>query len=222
MENETLIIIAFAAAALAYIVYTKRQEAKRSDAPPPRSFDDLAKSPPPGLLRLCDDPRFSSDAMCIEALNARNAKLLGFGGHAPIGLSKDNPAVLKQDLKSVNHRVNHGATYEADKPFSDDWSPLRDTAGAGDCDSFATEKYLILRDGGVPASRMAVVALKIQSKAGRPEWGHAVLLVRMNGRIYALDNRSDDVVDVDNVRQLKRYTYIPEYLRLGFDGHIPT
>jgi predicted transglutaminase-like cysteine proteinase len=90
-------------------------------------------------------------------------------------------------LLSINRLVN-SAAYVTDLELwgkTDYWAtPAELFKRGGDCEDFATAKFLLLRDAGVSSSRMFVLVL-------RPSLGeaaHAVLVVRTEDGAMVLDN----------------------------------
>lgn len=94
---------------------------------------------------------------------------------------------LPDRLLRINQAVN-SATYAADielwgKP--DYWAtPAELFKRGGDCEDFAAAKFLMLRDAGVPSSRMFVLVLR----AAPGEAAHAVLVVKTEDGPMVLDN----------------------------------
>jgi predicted transglutaminase-like cysteine proteinase len=85
-------------------------------------------------------------------------------------------------LGRVNEAVNH-IRYVSDP--ADRWqTPVEFQRGGGDCEDYAIAKYLLLREHGVPASAMRIVALYPAGGAA----AHAVLVVDGANGPTVLDN----------------------------------
>jgi len=105
----------------------------------------------------------------------------------------------RDQLEAVNWYVNR-ARYVTDSRnygVADHWA----TAGelfdrGGDCEDYVIVKYASLRALGVPAEDMRVVVV-IDT---RRRLGHAVLVVRVDGRDHVLDNQSPRVERADAVQ----------------------
>lgn len=95
-------------------------------------------------------------------------------------------------LDAVNRWVNRF-------PYVSDWqnwgvadyweSPAELIARGGQCEDYAMVKYLALRALGFADSSLRIVAVRDGAE------DHAVLVVRLRGRLYLLDNLERDVVD---------------------------
>lgn len=95
-------------------------------------------------------------------------------------------------LDAVNRWVNHF-------PYVSDWqnwgvadyweSPAELIARGGQCEDYAMVKYLALRALGFDDAALRIVAVRDGGE------DHAVLVVRLRGRLYLLDNLAPTVVD---------------------------
>lgn len=94
---------------------------------------------------------------------------------------------LKEKLQQVNTLFNQWQ-YKKDIAVwgvEDYWAtPAEFMKKSGDCEDYAIVKYYALRDLGVPAEQLRVVALTDTLY----DIGHAVLVVYMDGDAYVLDN----------------------------------
>ena len=109
-----------------------------------------------------------------------------------------------RDLEDINRKVNR---YPFENETIDNWERISIT-GKGDCDSFAMEKYMLLREAGFPVEDMCIASCHVETG----EY-HAVLLCRLVERVYVLDNRSKWVKTLAATRNGGYdYDYIPEYL----------
>lgn len=84
-----------------------------------------------------------------------------------------------EDIERINSEINK-LPYLSE--LTDDWRPI-DIFG-GDCDSYATRKYLELHKAGLPLADMRLATCKTEKNSD-----HCVLLVDYDGDTYVLDNR---------------------------------
>ncbi len=91
-------------------------------------------------------------------------------------------------LAAVNSRMNKLIAYRDDIMafgVADHWaSPAESLTGEGDCEDYAILKYLSLRELGVSDRKMRIVVVKDMRRG----IGHAVLSVRLDGKLYILDS----------------------------------
>lgn len=113
------------------------------------------------------------------------ARTLGSG--ATIAAKAKGMSGLEQ-LQFVNRIVNAAITYRRDA--GDSWASASQSFGSatGDCEDYAIAKMQVLRSSGVPASDLFMV---IGSLANRGD--HAMLVVRLGGSYFVLDNLSDQI-----------------------------
>lgn len=101
-------------------------------------------------------------------------------------------ASAAEKLDAVNHWVNR-LPYVTDREnwgVADYWeSPAEMIARGGQCEDYALVKYIALRALGFPSSAMRIVAVRDGFE------DHAVLVVRLDGRIYLMDNLERTVVE---------------------------
>jgi predicted transglutaminase-like cysteine proteinase len=99
-------------------------------------------------------------------------------------------------LSSVNAWANARIRFVEDKQLfgaADHWAGARTTLklGAGDCEDIAITKLQLLAAMGVPRSDMYLtIARDLARRAD-----HAVLVVRLDGRYWMLDNATDRLLD---------------------------
>ncbi len=97
---------------------------------------------------------------------------------------------LKEQIQGVNKFFNQWP-YKTDMQVwkvEDYWAtPAEFLRRSGDCEDYAIVKYYALRDLGVPASQLRIVALRDSIRG----IGHAVLAVFMDDDAYILDNLSN-------------------------------
>ena len=97
---------------------------------------------------------------------------------------------LMEQLKAVNNFFNQWPykTDIANWGLEDYWAtPKEFFKKSGDCEDYAIAKYYALRDLGVPAHKMRVVAV-METIRGI---GHAVLVVFVDDKAYVLDSLSN-------------------------------
>lgn len=122
-----------------------------------------------------------------------------------------------QQLRKVNTYFNNWP-YRLDK---ENWgkqeywaSPPEFVKKSGDCEDYAIAKYYALRELGLPASSMRIVALMDNIR----RLGHAVLVVYLNGDAWVLDNQTKLVLSHSkfshyvpqfSVNETNRWAHIP-------------
>lgn len=128
---------------------------------------------------------------------------------------KDEP--LMEKLKKLNAHFNK-YPYRLDQEVwgqADYWAtPAEFALKSGDCEDYSITKYYALRELGVPAEDLRIVALKDRIRG----IGHAVLVVYAEGTAWVLDNQTDLVLSHD------RYShYLPQYSVNEFNrwAHVP-
>jgi predicted transglutaminase-like cysteine proteinase len=86
---------------------------------------------------------------------------------------------------------------------SDYWETPREFLRlSGDCEDYSITKYFALRQLGFPAAILRIVVLRDSIR----NLGHAVLVVKLDGTLYVLDNMTDLVLPQE------RYShYQPQY-----------
>ena len=108
------------------------------------------------------------------------------------------------EIEAINRKVN---AYPFENETKENWERIS-IKGAGDCDSFAMEKYMLLREAGFPVEDMCIATCHTETGVY-----HAVLLVKLDDEIYVLDNRSKWVKTLAQTRAGNYdYNYIPEYM----------
>lgn len=126
----------------------------------------------------------------------------------------DRWLILKADLegkplmdqaKAVNKFFNQWP-YKTDRMnwgVEDYWeTPAEFARKSGDCEDYAITKYYAMRDLGVPADTLRIVALRDSIRG----IGHAVLVVFMNNDAYVLDNLSNLILSHSKLTH-----YMPAY-----------
>jgi predicted transglutaminase-like cysteine proteinase len=130
----------------------------------------------------------SMTAMSMPAAQAGKRAPLGYqvmclktpeqckgGGKAKVEVTSDLMATLKRVNSSVNRSIkprNDGG--------ADVWSA---SASSGDCEDYVLAKRAALVRAGVPASSLRIAYVKTKRGVG-----HAVLVVKTNGKDLVLDN----------------------------------
>lgn len=103
-------------------------------------------------------------------------------------------------LRRVNELINNHpyVTDEALWHTGDYWAtPGEFMAYGGDCEDFATAKYLALRAIGLPEGMMRIAIVR-DLVLGQP---HAILLVSTPQGVYVLDNQSPQIKRVETVHR---------------------
>lgn len=97
------------------------------------------------------------------------------GGASSISVTADIMALLKR----INAKVNRSIRPQYDKG-NDVWSA---SARSGDCEDYVLAKRAALIKAGLPASSLRIAYVKT-----RQGEGHAILVVKANGKDLVLDN----------------------------------
>lgn len=97
------------------------------------------------------------------------------GGASSISVNADIMALLKR----INAKINRSIRPEYDKG-NDVWSA---SARSGDCEDYVLAKRAALIKAGLPASSLRIAYVKT-----REGEGHAILVVKANGKDLVLDN----------------------------------
>jgi predicted transglutaminase-like cysteine proteinase len=98
------------------------------------------------------------------------------GGKAKIAVTSDVMATLKR----VNSHVNRTIKPRYDAAGADVWNA---NATSGDCEDYVLAKRKALIKAGIPASSLRIAYVKT-----RKGEGHAILVVKTNGKDLVLDN----------------------------------
>ncbi|WP_423068403.1 transglutaminase-like cysteine peptidase [Devosia sp. CN2-171] len=98
------------------------------------------------------------------------------GGKAKITVTTDVMATLKR----VNSHVNRTIKPRYDAAGADVWSA---SATSGDCEDYVLAKRRALIKAGIPSSSLRIAYVKT-----RKGEGHAILVVKTNGKDLVLDN----------------------------------
>lgn len=99
-------------------------------------------------------------------------------------------------VKAVNAWTNRRVRFTEDAKLfgtADYWASAQTTLklGAGDCEDIAITKMQLLAAAGVPRSDMYLTIARDLARHA----DHALLIVRMDGRYWLLDNSTDQVLD---------------------------
>ncbi|HUQ13530.1 MAG TPA: transglutaminase-like cysteine peptidase [Novosphingobium sp.] len=99
-------------------------------------------------------------------------------------------------LASVNAWANHRIRYVEDRQLygkADYWAGARTTLrrGAGDCEDIAIAKMALLAAMGVPREAMFLTIARDLARNA----DHALLVVKLDGRHWLLDNATDRLLD---------------------------
>jgi predicted transglutaminase-like cysteine proteinase len=103
-------------------------------------------------------------------------------------------------LEAVNWYVNRRVKFVDDsRQFgrADVWSAAADTLrrGRGDCEDYAIAKLQMLRHAGLDERDLYLVIVKDLVRRA----DHAVLVARVGGHMYVLDNGTDEILDSERV-----------------------
>ncbi len=98
------------------------------------------------------------------------------GGKAKVTVTTDVMATLKR----VNSHVNRTIKPRYDAKGADVWNA---NATSGDCEDYVLAKRKALIKAGIPASSLRIAYVKT-----RKGEGHAILVVKTNGKDLVLDN----------------------------------
>ena len=103
-------------------------------------------------------------------------------------------------LEAVNRYVNHRVSFVDDSiqyGRSDVWAAASDTLarGRGDCEDYAIVKMQMLRRAGI-ADRDLYLSI-VKDLVRRVD--HAILVVRVSGHMYVLDNGTDQLLESESV-----------------------
>src|SRR5690606_30186376 len=109
------------------------------------------------------------------------------------GLSRLAPDMAA--LAAVNSFANSRIRYVEDKMLygkADHWAGAKSTlkAGAGDCEDIAIVKMQLLAAIGVPRSDMYLTIARDLARNA----DHALLVVKINGQTWLLDNATDKIL----------------------------
>ncbi len=103
-------------------------------------------------------------------------------------------------IEAINRFVNSRVRFDADDRQygrADVWSTANTTLsrGRGDCEDYAIAKIQMLRTAGISSRDLYLVVLKDLARRA----DHAVAVVRSGGRMYVLDNGTDELFDSETV-----------------------
>lgn len=120
------------------------------------------------------------------------------------------PLLSFSSVEEVNNFVNNIVRYEEEEPGKDSWQLPHETLtkATGDCEDYAILKWYLLRESlQIPEEKM-FFQMGIKKSSQEP---HLILIVAYKGKIYYLDNISNDVsrsnIDRDKPNYvINRYT----------------
>jgi predicted transglutaminase-like cysteine proteinase len=178
----------------------------------PASFSRVARAPTVLRLRPAISPGafngrpdiFGSVALRVgrTQLDSRWHKVehSGVGGAAANysqSLARLDPTAR---LEAVNRYVNHRVSFVDDSiqyGRADVWAAASDTLsrGRGDCEDYAIAKLQMLRRAGI-ADRDLYLSI-VKDLVRRVD--HAILVVRVSGHMYVLDNGTDRLLESESV-----------------------
>lgn len=154
----------------------------------PGGSDDFLQTRRLAVSRTAFDQqwdRVSQQGLSAQALRGE----AGLGGVVP------GRATL-ETVATVNAWANRRIRFVEDAKLfrqADYWAPAQTTLrlGAGDCEDIAIAKLQALAAIGVPRSDMFLTIARDLARHA----DHALLVVRMDGRFWLLDNSTDRVLD---------------------------
>lgn len=120
----------------------------------------------------------------------------GLGRKALIGISRSPDGVHKSGLDAINASVNGSIRYVEDRELygeADHWATASETLRrrAGDCEDIAIVKMQMLAAYGVKREDMYLVIARDLVRSA----DHAMLVVKVDGQYWLLDNATDQVLD---------------------------
>jgi predicted transglutaminase-like cysteine proteinase len=104
-----------------------------------------------------------------------------------------------RQMQAINQWMNRFPYVEdiVNYGLVDYWAtPLEFLAHDGDCEDYAIAKYISMRELGFPRSDMRILVLNDLNL----RIPHAILIVYLDGRSYALDNQIPQVVPTEIIR----------------------
>lgn len=164
----------------------------------------------PGFAPRGDSPDvFGSVAMAVSRtpLDGNWRKVRGGGVGAGPWSAMLNAARTQDragQLRLINNWVNARIAFVDDSReygMADHWATPAQSLGRGrgDCEDYAIAKLGLLRSIGIPASDLyLVIARDLVRRAD-----HAVLAVRLGGRLVILDNETDRIFDAEDIRDYR-------------------
>lgn len=129
----------------------------------------------------------------------------GLGRKALIGISRSADGVHKPELDAINAWANGSIRYVEDRELygeADHWATANETLRrrAGDCEDIAIVKMQMLAAYGVKREDMNLVIARDLVRSA----DHALLVVKIDGHYWLLDNSTDQVLDAQ-----QSYDYRP-------------
>ena len=120
-------------------------------------------------------------------------------------------------LDYVNREINRSTYIEDPQNWGlvDYWeTPYEFFSRSGDCEDYAITKYMTLKEAGIPPQTMRIVVLQDNNL----NLLHSVLAIKLDGKIYILDNQLQQVVTDYSIHHYKPIYSINEY---AWWRHIP-
>lgn len=129
----------------------------------------------------------------------------GLGRKALGGVARSADGVHKPELDAINAWANGSIRYVEDRELygeADHWATASETMRrrAGDCEDIAIVKMQMLAAHGVKREDMHLVIARDLVRSA----DHAMLVVKIDGRYWLLDNATDQVLDAQ-----QSYDYRP-------------
>jgi predicted transglutaminase-like cysteine proteinase len=175
-------------------------------------FDKVA--PSLGTTVLLPSAPSSDDYLASKRLSVKRTSFdrdwnrvrsSGLGRKAFIGISRSPDGVHKLELDAINAWANGSIRYVEDRELygeADHWATASETMRrrAGDCEDIAIVKMQMLAAYGVKREDMNLVIARDLVRSA----DHAILVVKIDGRYWLLDNATDQVLDAQ-----QSYDYRP-------------
>jgi len=172
----------------------------------PRATAPIATAPSAALYRPAGDDFLQTRRLAVSRTAfdrqwsrvSQDALSRGFvAGQAGLGHLAGKPVGL-DSLAAVNAWTNRRIAYVEDARLygaADYWAGAKATlrAGKGDCEDIAIAKLQLLAALGVPRSDLYLTIARDLARHA----DHAVLVVKLGGRYWMLDNATDQVLDAD-------------------------
>lgn len=175
-------------------------------------FEKIA--PSLGASVLLPPPPASDDYLASKRLTVKRTgfdrdwnrvRSSGLGRKALNGIARSQDGVHKPQLDAINSWANGAIRYVEDRELygeADHWATASETMRrrAGDCEDIAIVKMQMLAAHGVRREDMHLVIARDLVRSA----DHAMLVVRIDGRYWLLDNATDQVLDAQ-----QSYDYRP-------------
>jgi predicted transglutaminase-like cysteine proteinase len=127
-----------------------------------------------------------------------------YAGQCDVAPDRRRPGMTEAEMlaeaRRINRRVNRAITPRDDPPGQDRWDIH---VPAGDCEDYALTKRADLLALGWPSSDVIVAVVQLRDRRF-----HAVLVVRIGGTDWVLDNLRPEVVPIERTRGRYRLHWV--------------